>query len=133
EVQRTISFIRDYPDAGAAIRLPVRRALVDRFPYAINLPPRSRVNSCSRSRTFASATQLLAPATNGALTFHSPDASPSGADAPSVVAPVSWASQHVRHPATLIKRRARHAYKHRPASPGAPCTGRKDLSGVPQR
>ena len=35
EVQRTISFIRDYPDAGAAIRLPVRRALVDRFPYAI--------------------------------------------------------------------------------------------------
>jgi plasmid stabilization system protein ParE len=35
EVQRTISFIREYPDVGAAIRLPIRRALVDGFPYAV--------------------------------------------------------------------------------------------------
>ncbi len=34
EVQRVVSFIRKYPDAGAPVRLPVRRALVDRFPYA---------------------------------------------------------------------------------------------------
>lgn len=35
EVQRTVLFIRKYPDAGAAVRLSVRRALVDRFPYAV--------------------------------------------------------------------------------------------------
>ena len=35
EVQRIVSLIREYPDAGAAVRLPVRRTLVDRFPYAI--------------------------------------------------------------------------------------------------
>ena len=35
EVERTISFIRAYPHAGKALRLPVRRTLVDRFPYAV--------------------------------------------------------------------------------------------------
>ena len=35
EVQRIISLIREYPDAGAPVRLPVRRTPVDRFPYAI--------------------------------------------------------------------------------------------------
>lgn len=35
EVQRTIALVREYPDAGAPIRLPIRRAVVDRFPYAI--------------------------------------------------------------------------------------------------
>jgi len=35
EVQRTIWFVRAYPDVGAIVRLPIRRALVDRFPYAI--------------------------------------------------------------------------------------------------
>jgi hypothetical protein len=35
EVRRIISLIREYPDAGAPVRLPVRRTLVDRFPYAI--------------------------------------------------------------------------------------------------
>ena len=35
EVQRVITLIREYPDAGAPVRLPVRRVLVDRFPYAI--------------------------------------------------------------------------------------------------
>lgn len=35
EVQRAIAFIREYPDAGAPVRLSVRRALVERFPYAI--------------------------------------------------------------------------------------------------
>ena len=35
EVQRIISLIREYPEAGAPVRLPVRRSLVDRFPYAI--------------------------------------------------------------------------------------------------
>jgi toxin ParE1/3/4 len=35
EVQRIIFLICEYPDAGAPVRLPVRRTLVDRFPYAI--------------------------------------------------------------------------------------------------
>jgi len=35
EVQRIVSLIREYPDAGAPVRLPVRKTLVDRFPYAI--------------------------------------------------------------------------------------------------
>lgn len=34
EVQRTIWFVRAYPDVGAAVQLRIRRALVDRFPYA---------------------------------------------------------------------------------------------------
>jgi plasmid stabilization system protein ParE len=39
EVQRTISLICEYPDAGASADLPVRRALVDRFPYAVVYRP----------------------------------------------------------------------------------------------
>ena len=35
EVERIVSLIREYPDAGAPVRLPVRKTLVDRFPYAI--------------------------------------------------------------------------------------------------
>jgi hypothetical protein len=35
EVQRTVTLIREYPDVGAPLRLPLRRTLVDRFPYAI--------------------------------------------------------------------------------------------------
>jgi hypothetical protein len=35
EVQRIISLIREYPDAGAPVRLPVRRTPVDRFPCAM--------------------------------------------------------------------------------------------------
>jgi plasmid stabilization system protein ParE len=35
EVQRVISLICRYPDAGAPIQLPIRRTLVDRFPYAV--------------------------------------------------------------------------------------------------
>ncbi|MDQ2917913.1 MAG: type II toxin-antitoxin system RelE/ParE family toxin [Casimicrobiaceae bacterium] len=35
EVQRTIALIREYPDAGAPLDLPVRRVLVGRFPYAV--------------------------------------------------------------------------------------------------
>jgi toxin ParE1/3/4 len=35
EVQRIITLVREYPDAGAPIRLPVRKTLIDRFPYAI--------------------------------------------------------------------------------------------------
>ena len=35
EVQRIISHIREYPNVGTPVRLPVRRTLVDRFPYAI--------------------------------------------------------------------------------------------------
>ena len=35
EVQRTIALVREYPDAGAPVRLPIRRALVDRFPYTV--------------------------------------------------------------------------------------------------
>ena len=35
EVQRVISLIREYPGAGAPVRLPIRRTLVDRFPYTI--------------------------------------------------------------------------------------------------
>jgi plasmid stabilization system protein ParE len=35
EVQRIVFFICKYPEAGALVRLPVRRALVDRFPYAV--------------------------------------------------------------------------------------------------
>jgi plasmid stabilization system protein ParE len=35
EVQRVVTFICKYPEAGARVRLPVRRALVDRFPYAV--------------------------------------------------------------------------------------------------
>ena len=35
EVQRIVTLIRAYPDAGAPVRLPVRRVFVDRFPYAV--------------------------------------------------------------------------------------------------
>ena len=35
EVQRTISLIREYPNAGALVRPAVRKTLVDRFPYAV--------------------------------------------------------------------------------------------------
>lgn len=35
EVHRTVTLIRRYPDVGAPLRPPIRRALVDRFPYAI--------------------------------------------------------------------------------------------------
>ena len=35
EVQRTISLVREYPDAGALVRPAVRKTLVDRFPYAV--------------------------------------------------------------------------------------------------
>lgn len=35
EVHRTISLIREYPDAGVLVRPSVRRVLVDRFPYAV--------------------------------------------------------------------------------------------------
>ncbi len=35
EVHRTISLIREYPDAGALVRPSVRKALVDRFPYVV--------------------------------------------------------------------------------------------------
>jgi plasmid stabilization system protein ParE len=35
EVLRTVTLIRQYPDAGAPLRVPLRRTLVDRFPYAI--------------------------------------------------------------------------------------------------
>ncbi len=35
EVQRIITLVREYPDAGAPVRLPVRRVIVDRFPYAV--------------------------------------------------------------------------------------------------
>ena len=35
EIQRIVSLTREYPDAGAPVFLPVRKTLVDRFPYAI--------------------------------------------------------------------------------------------------
>jgi len=35
EVQRTISLILEYPDAGALVRPAVRKTLVDRFPYSV--------------------------------------------------------------------------------------------------
>ena len=35
EVERTILFIREFPDAGLAIGPKRRRVLVDRFPYSI--------------------------------------------------------------------------------------------------
>jgi len=35
EVDRIISFLREYPDAGTLVRPDTRRALVDRFPYAV--------------------------------------------------------------------------------------------------
>ncbi|GMU72764.1 MAG: hypothetical protein AMXMBFR42_22200 [Burkholderiales bacterium] len=35
EVQRTISLIREYPDAGTLVRTAVRKTLVDRFPHAV--------------------------------------------------------------------------------------------------
>ena len=35
EVDRTISFIRQFPDAGSPSGRAARRALVDRFPYSI--------------------------------------------------------------------------------------------------
>ena len=34
-IERAIQFIRTYPEAGAPVALPIRRALVRGFPYAI--------------------------------------------------------------------------------------------------
>lgn len=35
EVERTVSLIREFPDAGAKVGVNRRRVLVDRFPYSI--------------------------------------------------------------------------------------------------
>lgn len=35
EVERTVSLIREFPDAGAKAGVNRRRVLVDRFPYSI--------------------------------------------------------------------------------------------------
>src|SRR4030095_15640493 len=35
EVERVITLVREYPDAGASFWSPLRRVLVDRFPYAV--------------------------------------------------------------------------------------------------
>jgi toxin ParE1/3/4 len=35
EVRRIVLLLREFPEAGAPIRLPVRRILIDRFPYAV--------------------------------------------------------------------------------------------------
>jgi hypothetical protein len=35
EVHRIISYLRAFPDAGAPMHSAARRALVDRFPYAV--------------------------------------------------------------------------------------------------
>jgi toxin ParE1/3/4 len=35
EVERTVGFIQEFPDAGASVNTNLRRVLVDRFPYAI--------------------------------------------------------------------------------------------------
>ena len=35
EVRRILWLLREFPDAGAPTRLPVRRIMIDRFPYAV--------------------------------------------------------------------------------------------------
>jgi toxin ParE1/3/4 len=35
EVDKTISLIREYPEAGTAVRVPLRRMLVHGFPYSL--------------------------------------------------------------------------------------------------
>ena len=71
EVQRTVWFVRAYPDVGAAVQLRIRRALVDRFPYAIMYRrDRESIHVLAVAHLHRRPV-LLAPPKNGALTWRS--------------------------------------------------------------